>query len=34
MPAFLQSLDYDICYNVPYKERIRKYSRLVSDVYM
>ena len=26
---FLQSLDYDICYNVPYKEMIKKYSRWV-----
>ena len=28
---FTQSLDYDICYNVPYKETIRKYSRWVSN---
>ena len=30
-PLYLrpQSLDYDICYNVPYKEMIRKYSRKV-----
>ena len=26
----LQSLDYDICYNVPYKEMIRRYTRKVS----
>lgn len=27
---YFQSLDYDICYNVPYKENLREYTRFVS----